>query len=105
MRQQPSLTKILQNNIKQSIKKHNELCSQRSQQRYPSFEKQCKKLKVQLVNNLSDKDYKTAYATICSKVRYMEKAIRRRHSRKLSRDKITQYHNIDKKKEKKSAFF
>ena len=46
------------------------------------LKKQCKNLKVQLVNNLSDKDYKTTYAPIRNKVRYMEKAIRCRHSRK-----------------------
>ena len=40
------------------------------------LKKQCKNLKVKLVNNLSDKDYKTKYATIGNKVRYMEKAIR-----------------------------
>ena len=42
----------------------------------PWLKKQCKNLKVQLVSNLSDKDYKTKYATIGNKVRYMEKAIR-----------------------------
>ena len=68
------------------------------------LKKQCKNLKVQLVNNLSDKDYKTTYATIRNKVRYMEKAIRRRHSRKLSRDKITEHHNIDNKKRKNRRF-
>ena len=68
------------------------------------MKKQCKNLKVQLVNNLSDKDYKTTYATIRNKVRYMEKAIRRRHSRKLSRDKITEHHNIDNKKRKNRRF-
>ena len=59
------------------------------------LKKQCKNLKVQLVSNLSDKDYKTRYATIRNKVRYMERAIRRRHSRKLSRDKINEHHNIN----------
>ena len=34
----------------------------------------------------------------------MEKAIRRRHSRKLSRDKITEHHNIDNKKRKNRRF-
>ena len=68
------------------------------------LKKQCKNLKVQLVNNLSDKDYKTTYTTIRNKVRYMEKAIRRRHSRKLSRDKITEHHNIDNKKRKNRRF-
>ena len=68
------------------------------------LKKQCKNLKVQLVNNLSDKDYKTTYATIRNKVRYMEKAIRRRHSRKLSRDKITEHYNIDNKKRKNRRF-
>ena len=67
------------------------------------LKKQCKNLKVQLVNNLSDKDYKTTYATIGNKVRYMEKAIRRRHSREL-RDKITEHHNIDNKKRKNWCF-
>ena len=69
------------------------------------LKKQCKNLKVQFVSNLSDKDYKTTYATISNKVRYIEKAIRRRHSRKLSRDKITEHKNIDNKKKEKSAFF
>ena len=41
------------------------------------LKKQCKNLKVQLVNNLSNKDYNTTYATIRNKVRYMEKEIRR----------------------------
>ena len=41
------------------------------------LKKQCKNLKVQLVSNLSDKDYKIRYATIRNKVRYMERAIRR----------------------------
>ena len=68
------------------------------------LKKQCKNLKVQLVNNLSDKDYKTTYATIRSKVRYMGKSIRRRHSRKLSRDKITEHYNIDNKKRKNRRF-
>ena len=68
------------------------------------LKKQCKNLKVQLVSNLLDKDYKTTYATICNKVRYMEKAIRHRHSRKLLRDKITEHHNIDSKK-RKNCFF
>ena len=34
----------------------------------------------------------------------MEKAIRRRHSRKLSRDKITDHHSIDDKKRKNRYF-
>ena len=68
------------------------------------LKKQCKSLKVQLVNNLSDEDYKTTNATIRNKVRYMEKAIRRRHCRKLSRDKITEHHNIDNKKRKNRRF-
>ena len=34
----------------------------------------------------------------------MKKAIRRRHSRKLSRDKITEYHNIGNKKKKNQRF-
>ena len=38
------------------------------------LKKQCKNLKVQLVNNLSDKYYKTTYAAIRNKVRYMEKS-------------------------------
>ena len=60
--------------------------------------------KVQLANNLSDKDYKTTSATIRNKVRYMKKAIRCRHSRTLSRDKITEHHNIDNKKRKNRRF-
>ena len=66
--------------------------------------KQCKNLNVQLVNNLSDKDYKTAYATLRNKVRYMEKVIRRKYSRKLLRDKITEHQNIDDKKRKNRRF-
>ena len=31
------------------------------------FKKQCKNLKVKLVNNLSNKDYNTTYATIRNK--------------------------------------
>ena len=102
--QQPWFTKILQNDIKQSIKKHNELCSQWSQQWYPSFEKKSKNLKVQLVSNLSDTDYKIRYATIRNKVRYMERAIRRRNSRKLSRNKSNEYHNINNKMRKSRCF-
>ena len=34
----------------------------------------------------------------------MEKAIRRRHPRKLSRDKVTEHHNIDDKKRKNQRF-
>ena len=49
------------------------------------LKKQCKNLKVQLLNNLSGKNYKTTYATICNKVIYMEKAIKHRDFRKLSR--------------------
>ena len=54
------------------------------------LKKKCKNLKAQLLNNLSGKDYKT-YAAVRNKVRYMEKAMRRRHSRKLSRGKITDH--------------
>ena len=68
------------------------------------LKKQYKNLKVQLVNNLSDKDYKTTYTTTRNKVRYMEKATRRRHSRKLLRDKITEHQNIDSKKRKNRRF-
>ena len=68
------------------------------------FKKQCKNLKVKLVNNLSDKDYKTTYATKSNKVRYLEKAIRRRHSRELLMAKITEHHNIDNKKRKNWCF-
>ena len=68
------------------------------------LKKQCKNLKVQLVNNFSPKDYKTTYVTIRNKVRYTEKAIRRRHSRKLSRNKITEHHNITDKKRKNRRF-
>ena len=68
------------------------------------LKKQCKNLKVQLVNNLSDEDYETTYATIRNKVRYMEEAIKRRYSMKLSRDKITEHHNIDNKKRKNRCF-
>ena len=68
------------------------------------LKKQCKSLEVQLVNNLSDEDYKTTNASIRNKVRYMKKAIRRRHCRKLSRDKITEHHNIDNKKRKNRRF-
>ena len=100
MSQHSSFTKILQNNIKQSIRKYNESCSQKYQQRYPSFDKKM----VQVANNLSDKDYKTTYAAIRNKVRYIEKAIRHRHSRKLSRVKITEHHNIDNKKRKNRRF-
>ena len=67
------------------------------------LKKKCKNLKAQLLNNLSGKDYKT-YAAIRNKVRYMEKAMRRRHSRKLSRGKITDHHNIDDKKRKNRRF-
>ena len=66
--------------------------------------KQCKNLNVQLVNNLSDKDYKTTYATLRNKVRYMEKVIRRKYSRKSLRDKIIEHHNIDDKKRKNQHF-
>ena len=68
------------------------------------FKKQCKNLKVKLVNNLSNKDYNTTYATIRNKVRYMEKEIRREYSRKLSRGKIAELHNIDNKKRKNRRF-
>ena len=64
------------------------------------LKKQCKNLKVQLVSNLSDKDYKIRYATIRNKVRYMERAIRRKNSRKLSREIINEHHNISDKKRK-----
>ena len=46
----------------------------------------------------------TKYATIRNKGRYMEKAIRPRHSRKLLQDKITKHHNIDNKKRKDQRF-
>ena len=52
------------------------------------LKKQCKNLKVQLLYNLSGKNYKTAHLAISNKVRYMPKAIRRRHSRKLSWEKL-----------------
>ena len=68
------------------------------------FKKQCKNLKVKLVNNLSDKDYQTTYATKGNKVRYLEKAVRRRHSRELLMAKITEHHNIDNKKRKNWCF-
>ena len=68
------------------------------------LKKQCKNLKVQLLNNLSGKNYKITQPTMSNKVRYMEKAIRRRHSRKLSRDKITDHHSIDDKKRKNRYF-
>ena len=68
------------------------------------LKKECKNLNAQLLNNLSVKDYKTTYSTIRTKVRYMEKTIRRRHSRQLSRDKITEYRNIDDKKRKNRRF-
>ena len=37
------------------------------------LKKQCKNLKVQLLNNLSGKNYKITHPTMSNKVRYMEK--------------------------------
>ena len=59
------------------------------------LKKQCKNLKIQLLNKLSGKGYKTTYATIRNKIRYMEKTMRRRNSRRLSRSKTTEHRNID----------
>ena len=59
------------------------------------LKKRCKNLKIQLLNKRSGKGYKTTYATIRNKVRYMEETIRRRNSRRLSRSKTTEHCNID----------
>ena len=97
MRQQPSaLTLASKSIISDVLKEFNKDIH--------GLKKQCKNLKVQLASNLSDKDYKTTYATIRNKVRYMEKAIRHRNSSKLLRDKTTKHHNIDKRKRKNRHF-